>query len=107
MNTLQKQKSNTYTKEECNLEYNPKDYAAIYARTSSKNDKFSIDSQIEKCIKKLYDEKLLLHNIFKDKESATSKHFSERPNFGRLIEDLKSGMFKTLIHLSKYSSSTS
>lgn len=75
----------------------PEQYAAIYVRTSSSNDSYSIQSQIDDCKKYIRKNNLILYDVYKDKESARKKKFYERKDFKRLLNDMEAGMFKNLI----------
>jgi len=75
----------------------PEQYAAIYARTSSSNDSFSIQSQIDDCEAYIKNNNLILYDIYQDKESARKKKFYERKDFKRLLCDMEAGMFKNLV----------
>ena len=77
--------------------YNPYLHAAVYARTSIKAANYSIDAQISDCKKRLFEENLLLYNVYTDKESGTKFRFYERKGFKQLMNAMEAGMFKTVI----------
>ena len=103
MDTFQEQIDNFI----CNSEYelsdkeftDPKMYAAIYARTSTKEDSLSIQTQIDSCKDVLFKNNLILYKIYSEKESASSQDFTKRKEFSKLIADAENGMFKTVIVL--------
>lgn len=76
---------------------NPRNYAAIYARISSKKDNNSIDAQIIKGKTALNDQNLLLYAVYTDHISGRTTSPPNRPGFGKLLQDAKSGCFKTII----------
>jgi len=76
---------------------NPKNYAAIYARTSSKIENNSIDAQIIKAKNLINNKNLLLYAAYVDTVSGYSISPSDRDGFGKLLEDAKAGCFKTLV----------
>ncbi|MEJ8554839.1 recombinase family protein [Tepidibacter sp. Z1-5] len=78
-------------------EFNPYEYAAIYARTSIKAENNSISNQIYDCKLKLDDENIKLYNVYQDKISGKKIHFNQRPGFKQLLSDMEADMFKTLI----------
>jgi len=75
----------------------PKNYAAIYARISSKKDNNSIDAQISGAKAVLNEKNLFLYAVYTDHISGYHTPPPDRPGFGKLLEDAKSGCFKTLI----------
>lgn len=76
---------------------NPRNYAAIYARISSKKDNNSIDAQINKAKMLLNNENLLLYAVYTDHVSGRTTSPPDRAGFGKLLQDAKSGCFKTII----------
>lgn len=76
---------------------NPKNYAAIYARTSSEKENNSINAQIELAKKALSKKNLLVYSIYIDKVSGRNTAPHLRTGFRKLLEDAKAGCFKTLI----------
>lgn len=75
----------------------PQNYAAVYARISSKKDNNSISAQIDYGRKALSKRNLLEYNIYTDHISARTKAPHERSGFKRLLMDAEAGCFKTLI----------
>jgi site-specific DNA recombinase len=73
------------------------EYAAIYARRSTKLENHSIDSQIALAKDVLIENKLLLYDTYSDKESATKFHPLHRPGFKKLMYDAMQGKFKTVV----------
>lgn len=76
---------------------NPDNYAAIYARISSKKDNNSIEAQISKGKNVLKNENLLLYAVYSDHISGRTVSPPDRPGFGKLLADAKAGCFKTII----------
>jgi len=69
--------------------------AAIYTRQSiEKRDSLSIDAQAEKCIQ-YCNYKGLEYEVYKD--AGYSGKDIHRPDFERLLADLKAGKIKTII----------
>lgn len=75
----------------------PKSYAAIYARISSDKDNNSIEAQISGAKTVLNKKNLLLYAVYKDNVSGYSTSPPDRAGFGKLLEDAKSGCFKTIV----------
>lgn len=75
----------------------PRNYAAIYARISSKKDNNSIDAQINEAKSALNDKNLLVYGIYTDHISGRTVPPPLRKGFGKLLEDAKAGCFKTII----------
>lgn len=75
----------------------PKNYAAIYARISSKKDNNSIDAQISGAKTVLTKNNLFLYAVYTDHISGYHTPPPDRAGFGKLLEDAKSGCFKTLV----------
>nr|WP_272509012.1 recombinase family protein [Clostridium ganghwense] len=78
-------------------EPNAEEYAAIYARRSTKIENNSIPSQIAIAKERIESEKLFIYDIYEDKESATKFHPLHRPGFKRLMYDAMNGKFKTIV----------
>ncbi|WP_186430051.1 recombinase family protein [Clostridium sp. BSD9I1] len=77
---------------------NPENYAAIYARSSTKSDKnTSVETQESKGEETALKNNLLIYNYYSEKISVTEIPYMEREKFMELIEDAKAGYFKTLI----------
>jgi DNA invertase Pin-like site-specific DNA recombinase/cob(I)alamin adenosyltransferase len=76
---------------------NPQNYAAIYARVSTKKDNNSIDAQINEAKAVLNKKNLLVYGVYTDNVSGHTTSPPERSGFGKLLEDAKAGCFKTLI----------
>lgn len=74
-----------------------KNYAAIYARTSSKVENNSIEAQISISKSVLNSKNLLLYAVYVDTVSGYSTPPPDRDGFGKLLEDAKAGCFKTLV----------
>lgn len=74
-----------------------KNYAAIYARISSEKENNSIDAQISGGKTVLNKKNLLLYAVYKDHVSGYNTPPPDRTGFGKLLEDAKSGCFKTII----------
>lgn len=72
-------------------------YAAIYARISSKTDNNSINGQITLAKEVAKKHNLLIYSCYTDHTSAKTKSPQERTGFSRLLEDAKAGCFKTII----------
>lgn len=75
----------------------PERYTAIYARSSSKDGKDSVETQIDRCITKANSEKLIIYREYQDLESGKQFRYEERAGFTNLLNDMKAGMFKTII----------
>lgn len=76
---------------------NPENYAAIYARISSKKDNNSIEAQISKAKIALNNENLLLYAVYTDHISGRTVSPPDREGFGKLLADAKAGCFKTIV----------
>lgn len=76
---------------------NPENYAAIYARISSKKDNNSIEAQISKAKMTLKNKNLLLYAIYTDHVSGRTVSPPDRKGFGKLLADAKAKCFKTII----------
>lgn len=74
-----------------------KDYAAIYARVSNPTQDTSILSQIQIGKETLEKEKLLLYDVYSDKETVTKFDPIHREGFKRLLYDAMNDKFKTVI----------
>lgn len=77
--------------------YNAENYAAIYARQSSKKISNSIPSQISKAKELALKNNLLIYKIYAEHISATEYYFKERNKFSQLLLDAKAGLFKNII----------
>ena len=75
----------------------PKNYGAIYARTSSQIENNSIEAQISEVKNVLHSKNLLLYAVYVDKVSGYSISPPNRKGFGKLLEDAKAGCFKFLV----------
>ena len=75
----------------------PHEYAAIYARKSTKLENNSIPSQIEIAKRKIEENNLFLYDIYYDEESATKYHPLHRQGFKKLLYDAEMNKFKTVI----------
>lgn len=76
---------------------NPDNYAAIYARISSKKDNNSIEAQISKGKMVLNNENLLLYAVYTDHVSGRTTAPPDRNGFGKLLANAKANCFKTII----------
>jgi site-specific DNA recombinase len=83
--------------EEENFEFNPENYAAIYARKSSKNDTNAINAQISMAKDVIKDKNLILYGTYEDEESATKFHPLHRNGFKQLLFDMQNNKFKTVV----------
>lgn len=75
----------------------PEEYAAIYARRSTKLENHSIDSQIALAKDVIKEKNLIVYDIYSDKESATKYHPLHRSGFKKLLYDAMQGKFKTVV----------
>lgn len=75
----------------------PKNYVAIYARTSSTVENNSIAAQISEGKRVITNKNLLLYAVYVDQVSGFSTSPPDRVGFGKLLEDAKSGCFSTLV----------
>jgi site-specific DNA recombinase len=75
----------------------PEEYAAVYARKSTKLENNSLSSQAALARQEIQKRNLFLYDIYEDEESATKFHPMHRPGFKRLIYDAEQGKFKNLI----------
>lgn len=75
----------------------PEDFAAIYARVSSKKDNNSIKAQIELAKEVICKNNLLLYGTYIDHVSGRTTPPHKRKGFSKLIEDAKAEKFKTVI----------
>ncbi|KGK84833.1 recombinase family protein [Clostridium sp. HMP27] len=71
-------------------------YAAIYARESNPNVKSALEAQVITNTRYARENNLIIHAVYKEHISGV-KHFRIRPEFKRLIEDAKKGLFKKII----------
>lgn len=78
-------------------EATPQEYAAIYARKSTKADNNSIKAQKLLAMDIIKKEGLLLYNDYFDVESATKYEPIHRIGFKELMHDAMEGNFKTLV----------
>jgi site-specific DNA recombinase len=76
---------------------NAEEYAAIYARKSSKDNRDGIKSQIMSCEEKLEEENLHLYKSYTDLISATRYEPMNRSGFRELVYDMQDNKFKTII----------
>ena len=76
---------------------NPDNYAAIYARISSKKENNSIDTQVDLAKTALNGKNLLVYGVYTDYVSGHTISPPDRKGFGKLLEDAKAGCFKTII----------
>ena len=76
---------------------NPDNYAAIYARISSKKENNSIDTQVDLAKTALNGKNLLVYGVYTDYVSGHTSSPPDRKGFGKLLEDAKAGCFKTII----------
>lgn len=98
-NALREELNSNTIKSLNSISFRPEDYAAIYARQSSQEEKQSLTLQVEHCLKRLENENLLLYDIYQEKVSGNQVRFDERGQFKKLINDLEAGAFKTIIVL--------
>lgn len=75
----------------------PEEYAAIYARKSTKLENNSLHSQASLARDEIKKRNLFLYDIYEDEESATKFHPMHRPGFKRLLYDAIEGRFKTVV----------
>ena len=75
----------------------PQEYAAIYARKSTKADNNSIQAQKSLAMDVINKEGLLLYKHYSDVESATKFEPIHRVGFKELMHDAMEGKFKTLV----------
>lgn len=75
----------------------PKNYVAIYARTSSTVENNSISAQISEGKRVITNKNLLLYAVYVDQVSGFNTSPPNRIGFGKLLEDAKSGCFSTLV----------
>lgn len=71
-------------------------YAAIYARESNPNVKSALEAQVITNTRYARENNLIIHAVYKEHISGV-KHFRIRPEFKRLMEDAKKGLFKKII----------
>ncbi|HEY8892914.1 MAG TPA: recombinase family protein [Clostridium sp.] len=75
----------------------PKNYVAVYARTSSTVENNSIAAQISEGKRVINNKNLLLYAVYVDQVSGFNTSPPDRVGFGKLLEDAKSGCFSTLV----------
>lgn len=75
----------------------PEEYAAIYARKSTKLENNSLKSQASLARDEIKKRNLFVYDVYEDEESATKYHPMHRPGFKRLLYDAMNGKFKTLV----------
>jgi DNA invertase Pin-like site-specific DNA recombinase len=75
----------------------PEEYAAIYARKSTKLENNSLKSQASLAREEIKKRNLFVYDVYEDEESATKYHPMHRPEFKRLLYDAMNGKFKTLV----------
>lgn len=80
-----------------NVIKNPENYAAIYARISSKKENNSIDSQIQLGEETLLKNNLLLYGTYTDHVSGRKTAPHQRDGFKQLLDAAKANCFKTLV----------
>ena len=80
-----------------NININPHNYAAIYARKSHLIDTHSKETQLKACNARLHELNLQLYGTYYEEVTAVQKTIDKRKEFSALIEAARSGCFKTLI----------
>jgi DNA invertase Pin-like site-specific DNA recombinase len=75
----------------------PESYAAIYTRKSNLSDSMSLNNQMSDGYKKALENNLKVYKVYEESISATKYSYLERKQVNELLEDIKSGFFKTVI----------
>jgi site-specific DNA recombinase len=74
-----------------------KEFAAIYARKSTKMESYSLETQASLARKLIEEKGLFVYDVYEDEESATKFHPMHRTGFKRLLYDAMQGKFKTVV----------
>ncbi|WP_066617827.1 recombinase family protein [Clostridium magnum] len=69
----------------------PEEYAAIYARKSTKLENNSLISQASLAREEIKKRNLFVYDVYEDEESATKFHPMHRPGFKKLLYDAMYG----------------
>ncbi|MCC5911782.1 MAG: recombinase family protein [Clostridiaceae bacterium] len=76
---------------------NPYKYAAIYARESNTSVPNPIETQKHFCREHARNKNLFIYNEYSELISASSRQYTDRPQFMALLDDAKKGYFKSII----------